>query len=176
MTPYYMATTRFDQRFEGWDAYVKWCNLPHLAEVVSIDSHCVLGGNRLTPDERANIAPANEVGPHPVCFRTLECLEGCLVRITPTVPFNLFCVFREPDEPPVSPRPSFALLGYDLIEDRTGISAVTNCGRQLSAVVGGADVNAHGLINTLERAKEIQTELLRVYLPDPHANCSASPR
>jgi len=85
---------------------------------------------------------------------------------------DLLCVFREPDEPPVSPQPSFVLLGCDLIEDRTGISAVTNCGRQFSAVIGAADVNAHGLINTFERAKAIQRELLRVYPQDPHANCS----
>jgi hypothetical protein len=167
-----MATIKYDERFEGWDAYVKRLNLPHLTEIVSIDSHCALGESRLTSDETADIAPANEVGPHPVCFRTLECLQGCLVRIAPTVPFNLLCVFREPDEPPVSPQPSFVLLGCDLIEDRTGISAVTNCGRQFSAVIGAADVNAHGLINTFERAKAIQRELLRVYPQDPHANCS----
>ena len=151
---------------------MKWRNLPQLTEVVSMDSYCVLGENRLTPDEWASIAPADEVGQHVVCFRTLECLQGCLARIAPTVPFNLLCVFREPDEPPVSPQPSFDLLGYDLSEDRTGISALTNCGSGFPLVLVDTEITACGLIGTFERAKEIQRDLPRAYPHEPHANCS----
>src|SRR5262249_42223327 len=70
------TTQKFDRTSIGWDAYAKWRNLPQLTEVVSMDSYCVLGEHHLTANERADIAPASEVGPHPVCFRTLECLRG----------------------------------------------------------------------------------------------------
>jgi len=169
---YYMATQKFDRTSVGWDAYAKWRNLPQLAEVVSMDSYCMLGGHRLTAKEWADIAPAAEVGTQVACFRTLECLRGCLIRIGPTVPFNLLCVFREPNEPPVSPQPSFALLGYDLIEDRTRISALTNCGGGFPAAFSDAEISELGLIRTYERAKEIQKELPRAYPHEPHANCS----
>jgi hypothetical protein len=73
---YYMATQKFDRTSVGWDAYAKWRNLPQLAEVVSMDSYCMLGGHRLTAKEWADIAPVAEIGTQVACFRTLECLRG----------------------------------------------------------------------------------------------------
>jgi hypothetical protein len=172
MAEYYIANRRFDRTSPGWDAYAKWRGLSQLIEVVSIENYSVLQGRRLTPEEWSNVAPAAEVGPHPVCFRNLDLLQGCLARTVPEVPFNLLCVFREPAEPPVARLSPFTLLGYDLIEDRTGVSALTNCSSGFPAVIVAAEISEFGLIRTFERAKEVQRDLPRAYPQEPHAYCS----
>jgi hypothetical protein len=145
---------------------VTWRKLPQLVEVVSVEDDCLLG--TLTAEEVLNIA---DVGTHLVCFRDLKRLQETVARVGVTAPINLLCVFRAKGAP-VAPQPAFTFLGYDLIDDKTAVRAVTNCGSQFSAVIGDADVNVYELINTFERAKEIQRELRRVYPRDPHANCS----
>jgi hypothetical protein len=171
MTPYYMATTKFDPTSQGWDAYANWRKLPQLVEVVTIEDHYMPLRNQMTAEDWASVAPASEVG-QPLCFTNLDRLQQAIARMSPTVPLNLLCVFREPTQSPIAPRSSFTFLGYDLIDDKRSVSAVTNCGDQFSAVINNAEINAHGLIKTFERAKEIQRELRRVYPGDPHANCS----
>ena len=171
MTPYYMATTKLDPTSEGWDAYANWRKLPQLVEVVTIEDHYMPLRNQLTVEDWASVASADEVGP-PLCFRDLERLQRAIARISPTLPLNLLCVFREPTEPPIAPQSSFTFLGYDLIEDKTGVSAVTNCGGQFAAVIEDGEINARGLIDTFDRAKEIQRELPKSYPQDPHACCS----
>jgi hypothetical protein len=169
MTPYYMATWKFDQTSEGWVAYVTWRGLTQLVEVVSIECNCHrLLRKVLTAEDWVNIAPFDEVR-HVVCFRDLARLRQTVARVGQTATLDLLCVFREPTKPPVAPQSAFTFLGYDLIDDQTTVSSVSNC---KFPVIGEVDVNAHGLINTFERAKEIQRELLRVYPQDPHANCS----
>jgi hypothetical protein len=113
MAECYIANQRFDRTSPGWDAYAKWRGLSQLIEVVSIENYSVLQGSHLTPEEWSNVAHAAEVGPHPVCFRNLDLLQGCLARTVPVVRFNLLCVFREPAEPPVARLSLFTLLGYD---------------------------------------------------------------
>lgn len=166
-----MAVSKFDPESEGWEAFIRWRRLPQLSEVVSIEIECILSLADLTPDDRREIASSDLVGPHPRCFKNLERLKDAIRRRAPVAPFNLLCVHRQPVTVP-SPRTSFEPLGYDLIEDRTGISAVTNCGHQFSDVIEDAEINRFGLIDAFERAKVIQAELLIRHRGDLHANCS----
>ncbi|MGB8609688.1 MAG: hypothetical protein WCE28_32215, partial [Bradyrhizobium sp.] len=66
-------------------------------------------------------------------------------------PFKLICVFREPVVPPRLPqsRSPFELLGYDLIEDRTGMSALSNCGGGFPAAFADDEITECGLIRSL---------------------------
>jgi len=65
----------------------------------------------------------------------------------------------------------FELLGYDLIEDRTGISALSNCGGGFPAAFADDEITKCGLIRSFERAKEVQRQLPRDYSKEPHAYC-----
>ena len=115
-----------------------WRKLPQLVEVVSVEDDCLLG--TLTAEEVLNIA---DVGTHLVCFRDLKRLQETVARVGVTAPINLLCVFRAKGAP-VAPQPAFTFLGYDLIDDKTAVRAVTNCGSQFSAVIGDADVTCTG--------------------------------
>jgi hypothetical protein len=117
MTPYYMATWKFDQTSEGWVAYVTWRWLTQLVEVVSIECNCHrLLRKVLTAEDWVNIAPFDEVR-HVVCFRDLARLRQTVARVGQTATLDLLCVFREPTKPPVAPQSAFTFLGYDLIDE-----------------------------------------------------------
>lgn len=65
----------------------------------------------------------------------------------------------------------FAPAGYDLVEESTGISAITNCGRGFEDVIDYDALNAFGLIGTYQEAVRVQKALRRAYPEEPHADC-----
>jgi hypothetical protein len=77
----------------------------------------------------SDVAPREEVGIYGFCFRDFGRLREFVARLGAVSPMNLLCVFN-PVQPPVVPvsQPSVTLLGYDLKDDQTSISALTNCG------------------------------------------------
>ena len=174
MRGYYMAARKFDQREPDWGAYAKWRGLPQLTEVVSIENGSVLDPTRLDPQHWDSVAPSEEVNARWLCFTNLDALLACLRQLAAGEPHNLLCVFREPDTPPAAPpsEPAFVLLGFDLIEDRTGVSALTNCGSGFPLAFADADISAQGLIPDFSRARQVQADLRRNYPTEPHADCS----
>jgi hypothetical protein len=65
----------------------------------------------------------------------------------------------------------FNFYGYDLLEDQTSISALTNCGGFDKAFLP-TEISKFGLIEEFDKAKEIQTKLRENYPYEEHANCS----
>ena len=61
-------------------------------------------------------------------------------------------------------------MGFELIEEATSISALTNCGGFEGAFVP-RDLTECGLVYTASRAYEIRQTLLALYPNDPHADC-----
>jgi hypothetical protein len=175
MPGYYVAASRFDRTSPGWEDFYEWRGLPQLVEVVSMENAAgALDADQLTDDEWRHVAPVEEVRcPAILCFRQLDALRGCISDLRRDEPTSLLWVFREPvEQPPLPETPStFTFLGYDLIDDYTCISALTNCGG-FPAAFSDADISELGLIRTLERAKQIQIDLRREYPEEPHADCS----
>ncbi|MCR3757464.1 hypothetical protein KYB31_00480 [Clostridium felsineum] len=64
----------------------------------------------------------------------------------------------------------FKFYGYDLIEDSTRISALTNCGR-FDKAFSSNDISEFGLIKEYKKAKEIQSLLLENYPDEEHVDC-----
>lgn len=64
----------------------------------------------------------------------------------------------------------FVFCGYDLVEEDTSISAITNCGGGFEAVPYGK-LTECALIPTFEDAVLTQQALLSEDPEDPHANC-----
>jgi len=142
MPGYYMATEKYDRTASWWDDFVEWRGLPQLVEVVSMENVPAFDDRELTPEDWSHVAPREEVGCVGLfCFRQLGPLVDCISRLSGDKPINLLWVCREPIEqplPPASP-PTFEFLGCDLIDDYTGISALTNCGGGFPAAFSDAE-------------------------------------
>lgn len=65
----------------------------------------------------------------------------------------------------------FVPAGYDLLEEFSGISAITNCGHGFEDVIDYDALNAFGLIGTYQEAVRTQKALRKAYPEEPHATC-----
>jgi len=65
----------------------------------------------------------------------------------------------------------FEFCGYDLSEEQTGFSAITNCGGGFEDAIPYSKLNKYGLIQDYDEAFRIGDLLYELYGDDPHANC-----
>lgn len=65
----------------------------------------------------------------------------------------------------------FEFCGYDLSEEMTQISALTNCGGMFEKVISYSDLNKFGLIDEYEKAFFVRELLDKVYPNESHAGC-----
>jgi hypothetical protein len=167
-TPLFVATERFDPSDgEAWRKYCHWAKIPGLVEVVNQDfmlcrrlvtelqerdwSHIVLEDFRLS------------------YFLDLDYLKK---RIRETPRRNILGLYRNPESHIAIP-PSgedFIFLGYDLIDEQTQISALTNCGG-FPDVFRNDELNPFGLIEGFDRASELRRLLAERHPEEPHAQC-----
>jgi hypothetical protein len=168
ITPLFIATERFDSTDgEKWKKYYEWAKIPSLTEVVGLDS-------MLCPHLPHEIS--DEDWPHVVNedFRTdyfLQ-LDYLIKRIQTQTRRNILGLYRNPaahvSEPPAAG--NFIFMGYDLIEEQTQISALTNCGG-FPDVFSNGELNSCGLIFDFDRAAEIRQSLAEKHPEEPHAQC-----
>ena len=166
--PLFIATERFDlSDGEKWRKYFEWAKIPALKEVVSLDT-CLCG--HLVKEF------LDEDWKHIVCedFRLsyFKDLDYLLKRVQNEKRRNLLGLYRNPLGH-ISTSPSnreFDFVGYDLIEDATQISALTNCGGFPEAF-SNEELNSHGLISQFERASEVKRLLIEKYPEEAHADC-----
>ncbi len=65
----------------------------------------------------------------------------------------------------------FFFCGYDLVEDITYTSAITNCGARFSQAIPYQDLTPLGLCPTYKTAVLTQLSLLELYPEESHAYC-----
>ena len=83
-------------------------------------------------------------------------------------------VIIEPDEHPntaLSQDGRFSFCGYDLVEEQTQISAITDCGAGYCDVIKYKKLNSFGLFSSHADAKRTQERLRRAYPDEEHADC-----
>lgn len=178
MPLYYIATATFNpttHRFHSgyalnWQDYISCSGFRHVREIVTLDG--MLGGEVLERDNRAdadflvweNYLPGT-------CFHDLNYLLRKLDGRDPAT-YNLLAILREPDQSVSGvPVPGFAFVGYDLMDQEGGNSVLTNCLPPFEAIVPD-DLNEYGLLSDFEQARQVQSDLWRLYPDDPHAkNC-----
>jgi hypothetical protein len=166
MTPWFIATKKFDKSDRRWKKYIAWSRLTQLEELVSLDqSLCPT----VLPDTKADYWPHIVNENYVIDFFTdlayLRVLTAGIERK------NLLCVFRDPPTQPDSEAPeAFEFVGYDLVEAPTGISALTNCGG-FPDVFANSELSEKGLLTSHIRSLEVQIELRRCHPDEPHANC-----
>jgi hypothetical protein len=163
----FTATKRFDRSCgDAWDKYVGWSKLTHLREVVSLDTilcHHVIQELR-EEDWNHNVHADYRL----YYFRDLDYL---MRRVGSLDAVNILALADEPGESDLAWLDGrFAFQGFDLVEDQTGISALTNCGG-FDKVFSPGDLAPNGLVRDLHRARDIQQSLRRYYPDEPHADC-----
>lgn len=166
--PLFIATERFDPSDgEKWRSYFEWAKIPALTEVVSLDS--ILCGHLVEElcDEDWNYIVKED-------FRLdyLYHLDYLLHRVRDMKRRNILGSYRNPDfHIAEAPAPvDFNFMGYDLIEEQTQISALTNCGG-FPDVFSNDELNSCGLIEKFDRADEVRRLLAEKHPEEPHAQC-----
>jgi hypothetical protein len=166
LRPLYVATERFGpEDGDRWDHYIQWAKIPALTEVVGLD--CMLCRRLL---DEIN----DEDWKHIVIesFRSgyFYHLDYLLARVADLKRRNILGVYRNPDhhisEPPGSRE--FVFMGYDLIDEQTQISSLTNCGG-FPEVFSNEELNACGLLPEFARATEVRRLLKEAFPKEPHA-------
>lgn len=166
--PLFIATERFDRSDgEAWSSYVEWAQIPHLIEIVGLDGI-------LCP--RIVEQLQKEDWKHIVCedYRLgyFHDLDYLMERIAGTPRRNVLGLYRKPDvHIDASPAGAdFIFVGYDLIEEQTQISALTNCGG-FPETFSNDELNEYGLISAFTRACEVKKSLPERNPDEPHARC-----
>src|SRR5437899_1378938 len=166
--PIYTATERFGPWDGAWDRYIEGSGLTQLTEVVSLDGAlCPSVVKKPEPADWDYIVKEDFM----LDFFLFVDLNYLLKRIGSVENRNLLCVFRNPDDEPSPPRQShhFHWEGCDLVEARTSISALTNCLGGFPLAFSNDELSSHGLLPSLQRARQVQEALRATYRGDPAA-------
>lgn len=168
MGPLYVVTERFDaSRGADWERYVAWSGLRQLTEVVSLDAMlCPYVAGELRAEDWTHVVNEDFMLDFHVD------LDHLLRRCGDVRGKNLLCIFRNPASEPAPPttRYRFGFEGYDLVDVRGGVSALTNCGGFPDAFAN-EELSAHGLLGSLARANEVRERLLERHAGHGHERC-----
>lgn len=153
------------ETFHTTEKYKEWSKLFHVTEVVSLD--CALCPRILktsVPDDSKYLPSSYE--------DILNNLDLLLRIVNDKKDTQILAVINEPDEDSTSllTDKRFKFYGYDLLEDSTRISALTNCGG-FDKAFSPKDISEYGLIKEFDKAKQIQFLLENEYPYENHAFC-----
>ncbi|HEX4264996.1 MAG TPA: hypothetical protein VH597_11700 [Verrucomicrobiae bacterium] len=167
-TPLFIATKRFDPADgEAWEKYCAWAKIPALVELVSLDSLMCAHLIKEFRDEDWNHNVHED-------FRLdyFYNLDYLVQRVKDLPRRNILGLYRNSEVHIVSPPASadFSFMGYDLIDETTQISALTNCGGFFDVFRNG-ELNRFGLISDFDRASEIRRVLGVSHPEEAHAQC-----
>ena len=162
---WYRAVERFDTDHPGWEKYLEFSKLNQVTELITLDALlcATLTSNLLQTDWDFVIQEDYLTS----CFTDLDYLVARTIAFEKK---HLLAVIRSPEkEEKERAIENGKFVGYDLIEQETGISALTNCGGYPESFKNG-ELNQHGLLPTYVRAKEVQKSLWEYNPEDPHAD------
>lgn len=168
LKPLFIAVRCFDPSDgDKWRKYCQWAKIPGLTEVISLDSLlCPRVITEFQPEDWDHIVNED--------FRLnyFYDFEYLMRRVAGAPRKQILGVYRNPiahiDLPPAAG--DFTFIGYDLIEEQTQISALTNCGGFPDSF-SNAELNRHGLIDTFTRAAEVRRHLAKQHPEEHHAQC-----
>lgn len=172
MTFLFTARDKYDKTYDEdnmpWDKYIEWSKLTHLTELVSLDG--MLNDILVKPDydnaddwNYIHIVEQYETG----FFTTIDFV---FKRLKKKEKFNLLTVVVEPEKECRKINiDGYEFLGYDLLDQDFGISALTNCGG-FDETFLPTDLNDKGLIDGLEKAYDIKKRLFENNPEEHHAD------
>jgi hypothetical protein len=159
MTIWYTARNTFDKTHSGWANYIKFSGLTMVQEIVSLDFMLCDPAFKWNPDKAEDweyaITDDNEVFND--CYSNLKYV---IDKVDKKNSFNLLAVCFKPTSSCENIfLTDFTFIGYDLIDQSHGNSALTNCGGT-PEVFANSELNKFGLLDKFERAQKIQADLL----------------
>lgn len=164
----FIAVEKFDSSHgEAWTRFIEWSKLENLCEVVSLDHLlCPNVINEFNDDDYEHILQDNH---H---YNLFDNLQWLIDRTRDFIDKQILAVKYEPESKCECDfiGEGFIFIGYDLIEDLSGISALVNCGG-LDKAFTKSDINKFGLINEYDKARKIQKVLDEEYPEASHADC-----
>ena len=166
MTPWFIATEKFDQSDAGWRKYIAWSGLEQLGELVSLDGS-------LCPTVLPDIKPEywNHIVNQDFMLHFFVDLDYLRHETADIQRKNLLGVFRNPPgHPNLEVRERFEFSGYDLVDKDSSSSALTNCGG-FPEVFSNAELSENWHFKTHERSGEVQDALRQGYPNEHHADC-----
>jgi hypothetical protein len=166
----YAAVETFDSTYgDKWANYIAWSGLKHLQEVISFDILLCPGIVRLTSHFGGDPAIMGQTGKF---CDNLDYLFTKVKSLGIKKSYQVIATIAEPTEDDVRNfiDDRFVLKGFDLLENLTGISALTNCGG-FDLAFSGYDINIYGLVTEYRDAYKIRDSLLVHYPNEAHANC-----
>jgi hypothetical protein len=166
MTPWFIATEKFDNSHDNWGKYIEWSKLEQLDEVVSLDPGlCPSVLPEIKPEYWSRIVNEDFMLRF---FTDPDYLRGEVAGIPKK---NFLCVFRNPTAHPSSEVPKeFEFVGYDLIDIESTASAPSNCGG-FPEIFSNRELSEKGLLRSYERSQQVRSELRRRFPHEIHANC-----
>ena len=153
-TPLFIATERFDPSDgEKWQKYCEWAKIRGLVEVVSLDAMlCKHLVNELQDEDwHHNVKEDFRLG----YFYHLDYLTQRIQDIPRKKTSWDYIEIRRFISQRLQRPGDFGFVGYDLIEEETQISALTNCGG-FPDVFGNEELNRFGLVCNFDRACEVK--------------------
>lgn len=173
MTFLYTARAIFDNTHRhtngmNWDKYLEWSKLIHLTELVSLDGMLneILVGPDYEDGEDWNFI--HNCNQYQTGFFTT--LDYVFKRLQAKEDFNLIMVVIEPNiECKEIVIDGFKFIGYELLDQDFGISALSNCGG-FDETFLPSDLNDKGLVNSFNKAYDIKRRLLENNPEEHHAD------
>ncbi len=167
----FAARGKFDENnFDNfsWEKYKDWSKIYQLDELVSLDG--ILNEDLIEPDydneedwNNIHVVDLVQTGFY-------NNIEYILRKISTKNKFNLLAVEIEPNEECSNLIvEDYEFIGYDLLDQDFAISALSNCGGFDESFLP-TELNNKGLIDNLEKAKNIQEKLLENNPKEHHAD------
>lgn len=156
----YTAVENFDRSYgQNWVNYVRGSrvNLGHLKEVVSIDAGlCPIVIGDPTEADRGFRMLIDDC-----LYDIFSDLDYMIGRIRTDRDYQILAVIHKPKKRDVENfrDARFVFKGYDLMEDATQTSALTNCGGVFDWAYRGADLSESGLVTDYDKARKIRIQL-----------------
>ncbi len=143
-----------------WEEFQFENGMEHLEEVISLDSMLCpsmenYNSNKVTADVFLHL----QIDSLLYEDLTLD-FEPFLKNLNHS--YNLIALEFNSHKHPSTDIKHFIFKGYDLIDTKTRIIVLVNCGR-LDKAFSATEINEYGLITDFEQAKIIQREILREY-------------
>jgi hypothetical protein len=164
LKPCYIAAEKFSPADGSWNNYIRWSGLSQLTELVSLDGLCKSALREFVAED------FNHICKEPHLSKYFQDLDYLLKRVKDKTGVQILAVVREPvsEAADLLQDERFDFMGYDLLDDDTGISALTNCGG-FDKAFSNSELSTVGLIKGFARVQEIQKSLKTNYPDEPHA-------